>query len=400
MSPVESSPSTVERDPATRSRRGLAGLVERSWSGAPGTVPWTRALLPLAALYEAVASRRRAAAARTRRALPGCYVVAVGGLTVGGTGKSSLARWLALEAIASRARPAILLRGHGASRRGRTTDVVPDLAQYPLAAKVGRYGDEASAHRAALPREGTVAVDRDRFRAARAARDGYGATIAILDDGWEQGSLRWNELWVSMDASNPAGNGTLLPAGPLRRPIATIGEALVLALLYEEEPDPRSATPFLSQVRAQAPRAHVIRFRRRLAGISEIGTPGALDPRVDGSAALPHAGVAPAGILSGVGAPERLTRFARASGIPVVLHATFPDHARWAADALRRAASDAARAGAEILLVTEKDEPRWPRGLTMPLPVLVLRTSLVPLDPVDGALAGLRGAVAASPRID
>src|SRR5262249_45034646 len=117
--------------------------------------------------------------------------------------------------------------------------------------------------------------------------------------------------------------------------------------------------------------------------------------RVDGSA-----GVGSAGILSGVGAPERLTRFARASGIPVVLHAAFPDHARWTEDALRRAAKDAARAGAETLLITEKDEPRWPRGLTLPLPVRVLRTSLVPLDDPGDALAALRAAVAASPGID
>jgi len=385
-------------DPVARGHRGWAGLVERSWSGAPGTVPWTRAFLPLTPIFDAASARRRARAARTRRALAGCYVVAVGGLTVGGTGKSSLARWLASQAIALRARPAVLLRGHGASRKGRATDVVPDFADYPLASAVGRCGDEACAHRAGLPRDVTIAVDRDRFRAARVARDGYGATIAILDDGWEQTSLRWNELWVSIDASNPTGNGALLPAGPLRRPLATLDEAAVIALLDEAETDAPTPPPFLSRLRAHAPRARVIRFRRRLVGITGIGAFEASPP--DGSAETRSTGLRPAGIVSGVGAPERLTRFARASGIQVASHATFPDHARWTEDALRGAARDAARTGAEVLLITEKDEPRWPRGLTVPLPVRVLRTSLVPLDPVDEALAGLRGAVAASPRID
>jgi len=391
MSARESAGLESPREPAMHRHRGPAGIVERSWSGAPGTVPWTRALLPLTPVYQAIVSGRRARATRTRRALPGSYVVAIGGITVGGAGKSSLARWLALEAIASRARPAVLLRGHGASRRGRATDVVPDFAEYPLAAAVGRCGDEAAAHRAALPREATVAVDRDRFRAARVARDGYGATVAILDDGWEQGSLRWDELWVSMDASNPAGNGDLLPAGPLRRPFGTIGEASVIALLVEDE-SAAGMAPLLERVHTHAPRAYVIRFRRRLAGISDIGAFGACG---DGSA-----GARPAGLLSGVGAPDGLTRFARASGIPVVLHAAFPDHARWTEDALRRAASDAGRAGAQILLITEKDEPRWPRGLRLPLPVRVLRTSLAALDPMDEALVGIRAAVAALSRID
>jgi len=370
--------------------RGLAGVIERSWSGAPGTIAWTRALLPLASFYGVASSRSRARAAGKRRSLPGCHVVAVGGLTVGGTGKSSLARWLALEAIASGARPAILLRGHGANRHGLETDVVPDFQDYPFAAGVGRYGDEACAHRTAIPRGASVAVDRNRFRAARVARDGYGAGVAILDDGWEQGTLRWDELWVSMDAAHPAGNGALLPAGPLRRPFATIEEAAVIALILEEESAAPSAA-LRTDVRTHAPRARVIRFLRRLAGISEIGAVGSAAARDDGIA-----GIRPAGLVSGVGAPERLTRFARDSGIPVVLHAAFPDHAWWTEDALRRAASDAARAGAEILLVTEKDEPRWPRGLTTSLPVRVLRTSLVPLDGTDDALAGIRAAVAAS----
>ena len=387
----ESLSSSPAHDPVTQPRRGFAGILERSWSGVPGTVPWTRALLPFTPVYEAVASSRRARAARTRRTLPGCHVVAIGGLTVGGAGKSSLARWLASETIALGARPVVLLRGHGANRKGRGTDVVPDFAGYPMAGAVGRYGDEACAHRAGLPREATVAVARNRFQSARAARDGYGATVAILDDGWEQGSLQWNELWVSMDASRPTGNGDLLPAGPLRRPFATIGEAAVVALLLEDKSTTPPA-PFLERVRALAPRARLIRFRRRLAAISEIG---AFSPREGGST-----GGRPAALLSGVGAPERLTRFARASGIPVVLHAAFPDHARWNEDALQSAASDAVRAGAEILLVTEKDEPRWPRGLETPLPVRVLRTSLVPLDELDGALAGIRAAVAATPRID
>lgn len=373
-----------------RDHRGLVGQIERSWSGTPGTIAWTRALLPLAPLYGLASSRLRARAAKARRALEGCHVVAVGGLTVGGTGKSSLARWLATESLASGARPAILLRGHGADRHGRGTDIVPDFPDYPLAGAVRRYGDEASAHRAALPRGATVAVDRDRFRAARVAREGYAAAVAILDDGWEQDTLRWDELWACIDAANPTGNGALLPAGPLRRPFATIVEATVIALILEEE----SAAPseaLLTRVRTHAPHARVIRFLRCLAGISEIGAAGPAAAREDGIG-----GIRRAGLVSGIGAPERLTRFARASGIPVVFHAAFPDHARWTEDALRRAASDAASAGAEILLLTEKDEPRWPRGLAMPLPVRVLRTSLVPLDRTVEALAGIRAAVAAS----
>ena len=365
------------------------GAVERSWAGIPESVSWTRALLPFSALYGSIAARARAGASRKRRPLAGTYVIAVGGLTVGGSGKSSLARWIALEASALGAHPAVLLRGHGARRRGRTTDVVPDFSGYPLSAAVDRVGDEALAHRAALPRGTTVAVDRDRYRSGGVARDAYGATVLVLDDGWEQDRLRWDELWIALDPASPFGNGALLPAGPLRRSPGSLREATVVALVHEDE---REAPPeaLLGRLRSLAPSARLLRFRRRLDGARAVGAPSS----------EPWNGLArKAGLISGVGSPERLTRFARASGIPVVSHVAFPDHAQWSDHAIQRAAREAAGAGAEVLLITEKDEPRWPPGLVSGLPVLVLRTSLEPLDPRPDALESLRGALAALPGI-
>ena len=365
------------------------GAVERSWAGSPERGSWTRTLLPFSVLYGAIAARARAGASRKRRPLAGTYVIAVGGLTVGGSGKSTLARWIALEASALGARSAVLLRGHGARRRGRTTDVVPDFPGYPSFAAVNRVGDEALAHRAALPLGTTVAVDRDRYRAGRVVRDGYGATVLVLDDGWEQDRLCWDELWIALDPARPFGNGALLPAGPLRRAPGSLREATVVALVHEDE---REAPPgaLLDRLRSLAPRARLLRFRRRLDGARAVGAPPSGPWNGRGKTA---------GLISGVGSPDRLTRFARASGIPVVSHAAFPDHARWSDTAIRRAAREAAGAGAEALLITEKDEPRWPPGFVSDLPVLVLRTSLEPLDSRPDVLESLRGALAALPGI-
>src|SRR6185436_7963098 len=96
-------------DRALRARpvRGIAGAFERSWSGAPGTVPWTKTLMHLEHVYAAVSSSARRRAASTRRRLPDCRVLAVGNLTVGGTGKSTIARWLALEALRAGRTPAV-----------------------------------------------------------------------------------------------------------------------------------------------------------------------------------------------------------------------------------------------------------------------------------------------------
>ena len=305
-------------------------------------------------------------------------VLCIGGITVGGSGKSSLVRWLAEEIVTRGGRPAIASRGH--RREGEDgTLVLPDSPDYPAERLARRAGDEAAALRSALPEGAVVAVGRNRHRAAARAAAGYGATTVLLDDGWEQGSLRWDRLWVVLDPLRPWGNGWMLPAGPLRRPRSTLRVADVLAFVLEpgEELPPEA----LESARAFASSAAVLRFRRSLAQVSPVG-----DRLSSSTRPGPDAPVA---LVTGVGAPARVERLVRASGWRVVSHAAFPDHARWAEADLARALEHAAREGAGHARITEKDEARWPRRLRGPIPVAVLRTKLTPLDPIGTHLDAL-----------
>ena len=364
--------------------RGVVGAFERSWSGAPGTVPWTWALAPLALLYGAGSALSRAKAERSRRGIPGIRVIAVGGLTAGGSGKSSVTEWLATQLNRMGPSPAVLLRGHRASRVSEAPYVVPDFERYPVSEATARGGDEAAAHRHVFgPRTSIpVAVSRDRFASAKVVHAGYDASIMILDDGWEQPWLRWDELWAVVDPYRPVGNGALLPAGPLRRPASTLREAKVVALVYEENAE-AARHEAAERIRAWAGRADILRFTRVLDSITPLGPrPGPTESV--GSGTISDLGKA--ALVSGIGAPDRLERFARAAGIHVVSHAAFPDHAAWTSEQVEAAAEDAARRGAGVILTTEKDEARWPSSTTSPLPVHVLRTRLEPRDPITKIL--------------
>lgn len=355
--------------------RGIAGALERSWSGR--STPWTLALAPLALGYAAGSAVARGRASSSRHALEGTPVLCVGGLTVGGSGKSSLVRWLA-EAIVDRGgHPAVVSRGHGRDDVTLTL-VLPDSPDYPADRLARRAGDEAAALRAALSTEAVIAVGRDRRRAALRAIAGYGATSVLLDDGWEQGTLAWDRLWVAVDPAHPFGNGWVLPAGPLRRPSGTLREAHVIAFVLEAGDE--ITETILRAVRAQAPQAAILRFRRSLDRVTVLGDRGPSASLLQG---------APVALVTGVGAPDRVERLVAASGAHVVHHAAFPDHARFEQDDLARALERGAAAGATEALITEKDEARWPRSFQPSLPVRVLRTRLTPLDPVEPHLDGL-----------
>ena len=359
--------------------RRPSAILERAWSGAPGSVPWTRALAPLAWLYGAGASRSRAAAERSRVPVEDALVVAFGGLAVGGTGKSSVVRWFA-RALAEEGGPraAVLLGGYGARRPDSGAELVPDYGSLGGASRVGRYGDDALAHRTALPRSVAVVVGADRRAAARAAVDGFGARVLLLDDGWEQVGVRWDFLYAVLDPDRPGGNGALLPAGPLRRPARSLREATAVCFVMDAGEDLAQGTRRF--VERHAPGARVLRFRRRLLGLSRPGAVLCEAPSPEGRV----------GLVTGVGSPGRAERFLRGEGITVVAHAAFPNHARWTPGELGRAIEGLRRRRAEMILIAEKDEPRWPAGLEGPLPVRVLRTTLSPLPADADPLAPLR----------
>jgi tetraacyldisaccharide 4'-kinase len=307
-------------------------------------------------------------------------VLAFGGLTVGGTGKSSLVRWFA-RSLAGEARGAVLLRGYGAARRGAGAELVPDYRDLDAVSRVARYGDDALAHRAALPRSVAVAVGADRREAARAGVDGFGARVLLLDDGWEQGGVKWNLLYAVLDPDRPAGNGAFLPAGPLRRPAGTLREADAICFVLDGDGElPPGTRRFLDRY---APEAPVHRFRRRLLGFSRPG-----DASLEPSSAAGRVG-----LLTGVGSPGRAERFLRAGGLDVAGHAAFPNHAAWSPEGLRRAIAELRGAGADTVVISEKDEPRWPRGPEGPLPVRVARTELDPLPADPDPLARVRTAL-------
>ncbi len=198
--------------------RAVGDALQRRW-WSPRLGPVTAALLPLSALYAALAAwQARRQTARAWRAP--CPVLVVGNLVVGGAGKTPTVIALVRALQAAGHRPGVVSRGYG-RRAGGIVDVQPDTD--------GRVcGDEPLLIRRATG--APVVVATRRVDAARHLLAGHPQVdLLIADDGLQHRALaRDAEVWVFDERG--VGNGALLPAGPLREvlPAHLPDHALVL----------------------------------------------------------------------------------------------------------------------------------------------------------------------------
>jgi tetraacyldisaccharide 4'-kinase len=284
--------------------------------------PRASLLQPLGWLYRGLlAVRERAyAAGWLRSESAGKPLVVVGNLTVGGTGKTPLTIWLSRELAAQGLRVGIVSRGYR-GRESRNPHPVDAAAQWR------EVGDEALilARRSACP----TVVGSDRVAAARAlaAR----VDIIIADDGLQHRRLARDCEIVVIDGARGFGNGRLLPAGPLREPLARLESADALVV--------NGSAEHASLARA-VPGARLLEMRLTGEEALRVTAGAAPRPLAAWRGERVHA-------VAGIGNPARFFAALRAHGIQVLEHA-FPDHHPFAAAELEFAD------GLPVLM-TEKD---------------------------------------------
>ncbi len=293
------------------------------WYGAPGSVP-SRLLAPVATVWGRVAERRFRAA---RHLDPGLPVICVGNLTAGGTGKTPLALSLAARLARLGCRPAVLTRGYGGRLAGPhwvdpDRDGAADVGDEPLL----------------IARAVATLVARDRaVGGLRIAADGRFGAI-LMDDGLQNGSLAKSLTIAVVDGRRGLGNGRVLPAGPLRAPLA-FQLGLVDAVVVNA---PEAATGSVDRICAD--------LAERFPGpIMRAITRPAED--------LSWLGDRPVIAFCGIGAPGRFFDLVRRSGGTLAARYAFPDHHAFTERDATRLLAVAAAADA-ALVTTEKDYVR------------------------------------------
>ncbi len=268
-------------------------------------------LAPLGTAWDALARLRRAMARPYRAPVP---VICVGNLVAGGAGKTPVV--LALAGSLARAGVAvhIVTRGYGGRLAG---PVRVDPAGHDAEA----VGDEALLLAACAP----CWVARNRAAGVREAA-ASGADAILLDDGFQNPGVEKDLSLVVVDAGYGFGNRRLIPAGPLREPVAAgLARAGAIVLLGD----------------GAAPDA-----------VREAGCPifrARLEP-IDGE----RLAGAPIVAFAGIGHPEKFFATLRALGASLIAAHAFPDHHPFADGEIARLRREAAGAGAR-LVTTAKD---------------------------------------------
>ncbi|RLJ70728.1 lipid-A-disaccharide kinase [Hydrogenivirga caldilitoris] len=153
-------------------------------------------------------------------------VISVGNISAGGSGKTSLVRFLAQE-LGRTLRVAILLRGY--RRKSKGTLVVSEWGE--LKTDAWSAGDEAYLLARLLP-EVSVVVSEDRYRGGLLAVEELGAELVILDDGFQHRKL-YRDLDVVLIKRRDLSD-RLLPAGLLREPLKNLKRADAIVLSYQD----------------------------------------------------------------------------------------------------------------------------------------------------------------------
>ena len=185
-------------------------------------MPIKKSFVPLEGLYHLGDKINRFV--KKARVLPGCKVVSIGNITVGGTGKTPAAIYFSRLLKSEFSRMAVLSRGYGGSKSKEGALLSDGKSIFITAAE---SGDEP--YLIAMNLNGVqVAVGRKRFEMGMKVLQGYQPELFILDDGFQHYALARDVDIVLVDATNPFGNGHLLPNGILREPVEALKRADII----------------------------------------------------------------------------------------------------------------------------------------------------------------------------
>lgn len=254
---------------------------------------------------------------------PGCKVISVGNITLGGTGKTPLVIMISSYLQQKGRKIAVLIRGYGP----------------------GNLSDEALLLNKNLP-DVPVLVGPDRITNLIEAQNKYMVDTVILDDGFQHWKLGRHLDIVTVDGLNPFGNGHLLPRGILREPLSSLKRADIISITFSDSSD-KVPDDLYSRMKKINPQALIIKSYREPVFVSKLA-----EERIFGLSLLNNEEIA---MLCGIGNPENFKTTLLKIGAFIKAEFVFPDHHLYTADDLEQIIEVCHSKGIKKVVTTQKD---------------------------------------------
>ena len=257
----------------------------------------------------------------------GGFVISIGNITTGGTGKTPLVIWVYKFLAKQGIKCSILTRGYKAESSGESFRDEPELLQEncPTA---------------------RVIVNADRLAAGIQAVRDFGAKAIILDDGFQHRRLARDINIVCVDSSCPFGYGKILPAGFLREPPTSLKRATVIVLTRVDQVDEATLKQVTRQVRDLNPEAAIALTRHKVSKI-QISSGREISPDgLEGKKVY---------AFCGIGNPDAFFRTLEQSGANLTGRKIYDDHHRYSREDIKEIERESGKNEAELIVTTEKD---------------------------------------------
>src|SRR5881398_1085046 len=307
----------------------------------------------------------------------GVQVIAIGNLTVGGTGKTPVVEKFARELQSQGRTVAILSRGYRSKppplgrrlvntllfRGDRTPPkVVSDGKSLLLDSETA--GDEPYMLASNL-KDVVVLVDKDRVKGGRYAIEKFGCDTLLLDDGFQYWKLRGRRMDVVLiDYQQPFGNEQMLPRGTLREPPSHLARASTI-FITKSDGNTAALRQRIAQYNATA---GVIECVHHPLYFEDVFT-----GERHGLELLPGKKVAS---LSGIAQPESFERSLVSLGGELVYSKRFADHHRFSQQEVLNVINRSKKRQAQLIVTTQKDAVRFPKLDRRDLPIYFMRVEI------------------------
>lgn len=306
-----------------------------------------------------------------RRYPLGTQVISIGNITAGGTGKTPVTEIFARTLAAEGRKVAILSRGYRRKEAPWWQRLFTQVVEKPLVVSDGKRvlldstmgGDEPYMLASNLLGVAVV-VDRNRVKAGRYAVRRLGCDTLILDDGFQYKKLKHSIEVVLVDATNPFGNGNMLPRGILREPARNLKRADIVFLTKCRG----DVSAVKEEIRRYNTTAEIVECNHSPRVLKDVWSREEFPlDWLDGKTVC---------TLSGIASPKGFENSLRHLGAKVVWCERYADHHRYDPSEVLYALNRTADMGADALVTTEKDAVRFPRLETTPVRCLYLRIAI------------------------